>query len=680
MGKLIFKSHKGFSLIELLITITILVITATAVLPVLTFVTKANNQNKVRSTANSIATGIFEEISSMQYEDIGTASGSPTGTVVTPRTVTVDGIDYKVDIYISWGSATDLGTEKKVNPVAFKNIRVIVKAIGVFTGTEDTIDKMYSIVAKEGQQSIPDKGNIRATIKKGDNEFLTSPSLSIKAAGPITYNVVTEGGQAIFGEIEKGTYSVSAPIPSGYYVPQGETVESGNAVRNNIIIDSWSVRDVYFYMDTLDNYSKLSIKLIDESGEVIAQPGKIAMSWNMDGKDFNIFSDRSFSNGNITPEIIDRLWPLGTYNIKISFPDSEGYIDYDMSTSGDKPVIEDTGALWNGTFSEVGETINLLIPIASKPSIITRDAFSILEAESYDSSSREFTESSEDGGQIIRGMSSNNYSMYQNVDFDTGANLFIARASSTSNRTITLRVDSVNGPIIGILNFRQTGYYSPNYQEQSSWVNGITGIHDLYLVYSGDLRFNWFTFKRSIDDFNDNYISSAWTFYNGAWAENQGVLKQTSTGAQDPKKAILSNGGFDQSTNYTIKAKVWVQQWSDSDEARAGVSLFSSTSNGYGYNLLFHNNKNTVQFLDDMRGWSTQYAFSWQTQKWYWFKLKSEGRKMYGKIWQDGSSEPGSWLFEYTFTFTPQRTGYPSLNGGSGNTQVWFDDVSVSQD
>ncbi|MGI6084343.1 MAG: type IV pilus modification PilV family protein, partial [Acetivibrionales bacterium] len=231
--KLKFHSNKGFSLIELLIAITILVIAATAVIPVLTFVTQANSQNKIRATGNSIAASIFEEISSMKYEDIGTHSGSPSGTVVTPRTVTVDGVDYQVDIHISWGSATDMGSSKKVNPVAFKNIRVIVKAKGAFTGTEDTIDKMYSIVAKEGQQSLPDKGNIRVSIKKADNEFFTTPSLMVQAAGPKTYNMPTEGGQVVFGEIDKGTYSVSAPIPGGYYVPQGETIESGNVVRKN---------------------------------------------------------------------------------------------------------------------------------------------------------------------------------------------------------------------------------------------------------------------------------------------------------------------------------------------------------------------------------------------------------------------------------------------------------------
>lgn len=672
------KSHKGFSLIELLITVTILVLTATAVIPVFTFVTQANNQNKIRSTANSIATGIFEEISSMKYEDIGTPMGSPSGTVNPYREVTIDDILYKVYVQISWGSATDLLDVE--NPVAFKNIRVIVKATGAFTGTEDTIDKMYSIVAKEGQQSITGKGNIRVLIQDFKKELIVSPTLNVKASsGAKTYNVETEDGQAIFGEINLGTYSVYVPIPDNYYVPQHETIDAGNVVRDDIEIDGWSVEDVHIYMDKLENHCKMSIKIIDDLGQAFPCSGKITITCNLDETKYTVFSDKPFTNGVISYDEIDRLSPLGNYNIIIEFDDPYDHLKYNMETSS-KPVIAESGTEWNGTFSGTGETINLLIPISSTDS--TKDAFSIIEAESYDDSVGNFTKASADGGDIILNMLNNNYTVYKNVDFDTGAYRFIARAAGGNARTVTLRVDSANGPIIGTLNFNSTGNNS-TYQEQSCWVNGITGVHDLYIVYSGNFRFNWFTFRRAYDydDFNDNTISNAWTFINGNWVEEGGVLKQTSTSEQDPKKAILSNANFSQTTNYTIMAKVRVQNWTDNwwindDMARAGVGLFTDSNNGQGYNLLFHQTNNRVQFLDDMRGWSTEFQYRWYENVWYWFKLKSEGQKLYGKIWQEGYSEPSSWLFEYTFD--NPRTGYPSLNGGSGDCQVWFDDVSIT--
>lgn len=679
--KITAKTNKGYSLIELLITITIIVIAASAVIPVLTFVTQANSNNKIRSTANSIATSIFEEINSMKYEDIGVPSGSPAGTVITPREVPVDGVTYKVDIQISWGSATNLGEGKKVNPVAFKNIRVIVKAMGAFTGTEDTIDKMYSIVAKEGHQSILNKGNILVQIKDSNNASLSSLSLNIKAEGPKTYNILTEGGQVIFGEIDLGTYSVSVPVPDVYAVPQSETVESGSAIRKNIIIDSWNVKNIYFYMDKLEKYSNLNIKIVDEEGNPLPQSGKIEMKWILDDTENTVFSDRSFTNGTITSDTIGKLWPLGKYNIIITYPPADGIPQYNMAESIDKPIIEGTGDEWDGTFAVAGETINLLIRRESKPVVPTRDAFSRIEAESYDEYSGYYTRESGDGGEIIRGMNGNNYTVYKNVDFDTGAFRFIARAAGRNNRTVTLKVDDYDnsGTTIGTLNFNNTGSNS-NYLERSCWVNGVTGVHDLYIIYSGNFRFNWFTFKRVYDDFNDASISDAWTLYDGTWREENGVLKQISTNLQDPKKAILSNGGFTETENYTLTAKVYVDQWTNSDQARAGVSLFSNPSNGCGYNLLFHNDKNTVQFLDDLRGWSGNFTYSWTENKWYCFKLKSEGSKLYGKIWEDGFAEPVNWLFEHTFTFTPQRTGYPALNGGSGNCQVWFDDVSVSID
>lgn len=182
------------------------------------------------------------------------------------------------------------------------------------------------------------------------------------------------------------------------------------------------------------------------------------------------------------------------------------------------------------------------------------------------------------------------------------------------------------------------------------------------------------------DNFDDNSIGTAWTSKNGTWTESGQVMSQISTAAADPKKVILSNSGVDFGSNHTIKAKVKVNTWTNGDHARAGVSLFSNAANGAGYNLLFHNDHSTVQFLNDVIGWSPSFSFSWSTGVWYWFKLKMENGTLYGKVWQDGSSEPSGWTYSWAPGGT-LRTGYPALNGSSaltGSATVSFDDVSVT--
>jgi hypothetical protein len=193
--------------------------------------------------------------------------------------------------------------------------------------------------------------------------------------------------------------------------------------------------------------------------------------------------------------------------------------------------------------------------------------------------------------------------------------------------------------------------------------------------------------------FNDNFSAattgSAWQLATGTggnpgtWVQSGGVYAQTNILGQygDPKKAIIANAGLDPTADYTITAKVRVDSWVAGDYARAGVSLFSNTTNGHGLNLLFHSavgNQNTIEFLDDQLAWGNSYAFTWTIGTWYWFKLTSNAGTLYGKVWADGDSEPGT--YPYTWTRSG-RTGYPALTGGSsnagGNSTVSFDDVSV---
>jgi PKD repeat protein len=183
------------------------------------------------------------------------------------------------------------------------------------------------------------------------------------------------------------------------------------------------------------------------------------------------------------------------------------------------------------------------------------------------------------------------------------------------------------------------------------------------------------------DNFDDGTIASAWSFINGTWTESGGVMSQTSNATGDPKKAIISNTGLNFTSDLTITSKVRVDSWSSGDMARAGVSLFTNTTTdkGNGYNILFHNTQNTVQFLDDKVAWdTTTYPLSFTTGTWYWFKLNMTGGTMYAKIWAYGSAEPANWPYVWARS---GRIGFPALNGGSAdasvNSTVSFDDVLV---
>ena len=91
------------------------------------------------------------------------------------------------------------------------------------------------------------------------------------------------------------------------------------------------------------------------------------------------------------------------------------------------------------------------------------------------------------------------YIRLRGVDFGKGAKQFAITASAAANAscTITLRLDSNKGPIIGSLNIKSTGNVD-KYRSFTSKVKEATGVHDLYICFSnakGDIHLDWWQFK-----------------------------------------------------------------------------------------------------------------------------------------------------------------------------------------
>ncbi len=184
------------------------------------------------------------------------------------------------------------------------------------------------------------------------------------------------------------------------------------------------------------------------------------------------------------------------------------------------------------------------------------------------------------------------------------------------------------------------------------------------------------------DNFSGSSVNPAWTFVGGTWTQHDGILSQTAS-VNDPVKAILNDRTYPAAVE--ISAMVRVESWTNGDMARAGVSLLTDPNTGQGYGLLFHNDTNTVQFLDDKVHWGNSYSFAWQVGTWYHFKLREQDGVLSGKIWADGTAEPSTWMFTQT-GWTDRTAGAPALVGGSGkgtgngtgNATTSFDNVTVS--
>ncbi|MBO7379500.1 MAG: family 43 glycosylhydrolase [Bacteroidales bacterium] len=90
------------------------------------------------------------------------------------------------------------------------------------------------------------------------------------------------------------------------------------------------------------------------------------------------------------------------------------------------------------------------------------------------------------------------YIRLRGVDFGSkGARSFSITAASTGSVTLTLRVDSPEGPAVGTVMVGKTGSVE-KYRAFSGKVKNAVGVHDLYLCFdkvSGDVRLDWWQFK-----------------------------------------------------------------------------------------------------------------------------------------------------------------------------------------
>ena len=91
------------------------------------------------------------------------------------------------------------------------------------------------------------------------------------------------------------------------------------------------------------------------------------------------------------------------------------------------------------------------------------------------------------------------YIRLRGVDFGKSAKQFsiVAAAAAQAGCTITLRLDSVKGDVIGTTAIKSTGS-AEKYKTFNTKVNGATGVHDLYLCFDnaqGDVRLDYWQFK-----------------------------------------------------------------------------------------------------------------------------------------------------------------------------------------
>ncbi|AGS72893.1 glycoside hydrolase family 16 protein [Streptomyces collinus] len=135
----------------------------------------------------------------------------------------------------------------------------------------------------------------------------------------------------------------------------------------------------------------------------------------------------------------------------------------------------------------------------------SRDAYSPIQAESYDSQSGVSTETTTDtgGGQDIGYLANGDWALYKGVKFgSSAATQFNARvasgAASGVSGLVEVRLDSRSNAPIGSFALSNTGGWQ-SWRTVPANIGAVTGTHDVYLTFTSGqpadfVNVNWFDF------------------------------------------------------------------------------------------------------------------------------------------------------------------------------------------
>lgn len=197
------RTTKGFSLVEIMISIAILSVVMLAIFNLIIFVVKITKDNGMRLTATAIANQKMEYVRSLPYSSVGTISGMVSGVIPNDENVVRNNITYRVITTVKYvddaydGTISTMPKDLRTND--YKNVAVTVTYYGPFGNKDITA---FSIIAPKGIESDIGGGTLIITVIDAKNQPIQGASVNIVnnlVSPPINYSDITAtSGQLVF--------------------------------------------------------------------------------------------------------------------------------------------------------------------------------------------------------------------------------------------------------------------------------------------------------------------------------------------------------------------------------------------------------------------------------------------------------------------------------------------------
>lgn len=295
------QSHKGLSLVGVLVTIAIAVTVFTALYSATIFSLRLTVDSSTRLFAMSLATERMEYFRSLSYDDVGTVSGFPAGVIPQNRTVVLNGVTFNERVlvdYIDDPADNVSGVDSNGIITDYKKIKIEIS--WAIRGETDSVSYVSNIVPVSVETNAGG-GAVNVEVNDADGSPLQGAVVritndSLSPAVDITRNTGPTGLASFIVPAGSGyhasataplysadkTYEVSPsntnPSPGSFTVVESLITDQGfkigelSDIEINVFSDISDASSTVSFFDSAD---------ISASSSVVLNAGRLELEENL---------------------------------------------------------------------------------------------------------------------------------------------------------------------------------------------------------------------------------------------------------------------------------------------------------------------------------------------------------------------------------------------------------------
>ncbi len=270
MKKHILKQSPAFSLIEILVSITLITALTLSIYNLSIYSIRITAENKYRLAATAIADRKIEQIRNLPYDDVGTTAGIVHGVIPDNETVSDNNGNFYVNTFVQYiddpFDGTMGGTPDDSLPNDYKAVRVRVSWNGPF-GTKYV--EAFTNVAPHGLETSVGGGTLAVLVFNANGDPVDKASVHIEnnlLSPAITFDAETNtNGQLILPGAQPSVEGYEITVTKTGYSNSStspRTAANPNPTKPHATVAEGAKTEISFAIDLLSN---LTIKTVQQN-------------------------------------------------------------------------------------------------------------------------------------------------------------------------------------------------------------------------------------------------------------------------------------------------------------------------------------------------------------------------------------------------------------------------------